>query len=52
MLKYRNHLEEYLWHFEVVKTFDRKDIEYRFRPMNITTESLKKQQVERYYKIS
>jgi len=43
MIKYRNHLEEYLWHFEVVKTFERKDTRYRFEPRSITTESLKKQ---------
>ena len=37
MIKYRNHIEEYLWFFEDVKTFQRKDTRYRFKPKTVTT---------------
>ena len=42
MIKYRNHLEEYLWFWEDVKTFQRKDTIRRFERRKVTTESLKK----------
>ena len=42
MIKYRNHLEEYLWFWEDVKTFQRKDTALRFEPRKVTKEFLKK----------